>query len=142
MDADPVHGPVVAKIRIRPQTWVSLQRKEQQGTRRLKEVEVAMKVFRRDADHRMRNAVDRDGFPDDVGIGSHPAPPEVVAHDDARLGRWRVVDRGIESLPARERHAECAEVVGRHVQRRHTRRWRRRPASGVAELRWTPWSSR
>ena len=56
-------GPVVAKIRIRPQTRVPLQRNEQQRTRRLKEVEVAAKVLRRDPDHRMRDAIDRHGLP-------------------------------------------------------------------------------
>ncbi len=120
VDPHPVNSPVVAKIRIRPQTRVPLQGNEQQGTRRLKEVEVATKVVRRDPDHHMRDAIDRHGFADDVGIGGHPAPPEVIAQYDARLGRWRVVDRGIESRSARERNAKSAEVVGRHVQRRHT----------------------
>ena len=57
-----------------------------------------------------------------------------MAQDDARLGRWRVVDRRIESRSARERHAKRAEVVGRDVQRRHTRRRRRR--SGVCSPNW------
>ena len=134
----PVGGPVVSKIRIRPQTRVPLQRNEQQGTRRLKEMEVAAKVVRRDPDHRMRDAIDRHGFPDDVGIGCHPALPEVMAQDDARLGRWRVVDRGIETRSARERHAKRAEVVGRHVQRRHTRGRLRLVRSRLAELAGLP----
>ena len=68
---------------------------------------------------------------DDLGIGSQPAPPEVVAQDDPRLRRRRVVDRRIESRSARERHAEGAEVVGRHVQRRHPLGRRARPPPGA-----------
>ena len=71
------------------------------------------------------------------GSACHPALPEVMAQDDARLGRWRVVDRGIESRSARERHAKRAEVVGRDVQRRHTR-GRRVVRSRRAELAGLP----
>ncbi len=101
-------------------------------------MEVAAKIGRCDPDHRMRDAIDRHGFPDDLWIACHAALPEVVAHDDARLGRWRVVDRGIKSPPARQRHAEGAEVVGRDVQRRHTRRRRLLVRSLPAELAGFP----
>ncbi len=120
MDSHPVHSPVVAKIRIRPQTRVPFQGNEQQGTRSLEEVEVAAKVGRRDPDHRMWDSIDGQGFRDDVGIGCHPGLPEAMAHNDPRLGRRRVVDRGIKTWSARERRAKSVEVVGRDVQRGHT----------------------
>jgi hypothetical protein len=133
MEMHPVDRPVVSKIRICAQTRVPLQGDEQQGAGRLKEVEVTAKPFRRDAHHDVREAIDRDGFADDFGIGSRPAAPEVVAHHHPRLGRRHVVDRGLESRPAGERHAKRAEVVRRDVQRRHSRR-RRVVRGGRADL--------
>ena len=74
-----------------------------QGTRRLKEVEVATKSRRGVIPTTVcGNAIDRHGFPDDVGIGCHAAPPEVMAQDDARLGRRRIVD-GSDQSPVRAR---------------------------------------
>ena len=84
-------------------------------------MEVAPKVFRRDANDRMREAIDRQGLPENLRIRIHAARPEVMAQDDARLARRLVVDRGIEAGAARERHAKRVEVVGRDVQHRHTR---------------------
>ena len=77
---------------------------------------MTVEVVRRDPDHDMRDAIDRHGLPDDVGVGRDPAPPEVVAQDDARLGRWRVVDCGVKTGSAGERHAKRAEVAGRDVE--------------------------
>ena len=78
-----------------------LQGDEQQRVRRLKDVKVAAEILRRDPDHRMRDAIDRKGLPDDVGIGVRPGRPEVMAQDDARLAQCGVVDRRIESRSAR-----------------------------------------
>ena len=69
VDPHPVGSPVVSKIRIRSQTRMPRQRNEQGRTRRLKEVEVAAEIGRRDPDHHMRDAVYRHRFADDGGIG-------------------------------------------------------------------------
>ena len=84
-------------------------------------MEVTPKVLRRDANDRIRKAIDRQSLPENLRIRIHAALPEVMAQDDARLARRLVVDRGIEAGAARERHAKRVEVVGRDVQHRHTR---------------------
>ena len=106
---------------VLPQPRVPLERNEEHASRRLKEVEVATKVVRRDADDRMRDAVDRQGLPDDVGVRCH----RLLQKSWLRMTRGSA--DGASSIagsnpgPARERHAERAEVVGRDVQRLHTR---------------------
>ncbi len=120
--AYPIGRAIVAQIGVLAQPRVPLQGQEDRRARRVEAMEVTAEVVGCDPDHRMRDPVDRHGLADDAGVRRQPAPPEVVAQDDARLGRGFVVDRGIESLTARQRHAERAEVVGRDEQGRHARR--------------------
>ena len=136
MDPHPVRSPVVSKISDCPQTRVPLQGNEQHGTRRLEEMEWPRKSA---------GAIPTTvcGTPSIVTIssmisGSLMALPEVMAWRRRAARRWRVVDRGIKSPSARQRHAEGTEVVSRHVQRRHTRRRRLLVRSLPAELAGLP----
>ena len=135
VNAHPFGGSVVSKIRLLPQARMPFQRNHQQRRGRLNEMEVAAKVLRRDPDDGMRHAVDHHGFPDDVGIGGDPARPEVMAQDDARLGRRGVIERGVETGSTRERHAErCGSSWATRTRSRHEE-----APSGPASARQIRW---
>jgi hypothetical protein len=68
---------------------------------------------RRDADHRARDAVERDRPADDRRVATEaPLPEGVAEHDDARHAAALLVGR--EAAAEHRRRAEHAQVVGRH----------------------------
>ena len=55
----------------------------------------ALKLIRCDADHDMRDVVQRQRLPDDVRIGAQPVLPESVSQNHDGLRRERVIPRRI-----------------------------------------------
>ena len=97
------------------------------------ETEVTVELIRRDADHDMWDAIQRQRLADDVRIGAQLVLPEPVSQNHDRLSPVCAV----ESRSPRQRHADRLEVVGRDKHRatassclssrKRDFAWRRRP---------------
>ena len=74
---------------------------------------VTGKMLRRDADHDMRDAIQRERLSDDVRIGAQLVLPVAVSQNHDGFSCQRVIPGRVESGASRQRHAERLEVVRR-----------------------------
>ena len=80
---------------------------------------VTGKMLRRDADHDMRDAIQRERLSDDVRVGTHLVLPVAVSKNHDGFSGQRVITGRVESGASSQRHAERLEVVRRDEHRRH-----------------------
>ena len=85
-------------------------------------------MLRRNANHEMSDAIQRERLSDDVRIGTHLVLPVAVPHNHRGFSRERVIACRVESGASCRRHAERPEVIRRdehRLQGLHARvRWR------------------
>ena len=100
------------------ETRVMRERQPELVVRLVQPGDVSAEAFRRNADHGVFGAVDRDRSSDDVGIAAEAQLPRAMADHRLRFRARRIVHRR-EAASERQRDADGREVVARHVHRGH-----------------------
>ena len=97
--------------------------------------EMTVESLRRDTDHDMWNAIQRERLADDLRIGAQTGSARTRIPESRRVRRCDgVVHRVVESRSPRQRHADGFEVVRRDKHRRHGLSSRRPAASRIVVL--------